>query len=191
MDRRKAIRILLLGSASITSVTGIKYLYHQYSKPDISFLSSKMDLLAELAETIIPTTDTPGAKSAGVNKYILKMIKDCTEPSSQTNFINGIKEIEEYCLDNYRKSFINCSTSQKQESLAFFEKSGSLFNGIAGKIEKKLLGKSFFSILKEYTVIGYCTSRPGATEALNYDYIPGQYLSSYPVKTNQKSWATR
>lgn len=47
------------------------------------------DLLADMAETIIPATDTPGAKALNVHQFIQKMIKDCYEPKAQQTLRTG------------------------------------------------------------------------------------------------------
>ncbi|MFZ1790646.1 MAG: gluconate 2-dehydrogenase subunit 3 family protein, partial [Saprospiraceae bacterium] len=48
--------------------------------------SSDQNLLAELAEVIIPKTNTPGAKEAGVGPFIELMLKDCYSPIQQAHF---------------------------------------------------------------------------------------------------------
>jgi hypothetical protein len=62
MNRRKAIKLILLGSASVTALISYKWL-HRIKTTEVAYLIDKQNLLAELAETIIPETDTPGAKA--------------------------------------------------------------------------------------------------------------------------------
>ena len=71
------------------------------------------------------------------------------------------------------------------------EEKGKPFPGIVGKVEKRLAGESFFTVLKKYTVLGYCTSEAGVTKALAYDYIPGKYVGDMPLAPGQKAWATQ
>ena len=80
---------------------------------------------------------------------------------------------------------------QQTDVVRHFQKKGKNFSGIWGKAKNKLLGKSFFAILKEYTTIGYCTSKPGATETLAYDYIPSKFEPCIVINSSQKSWATK
>ena len=56
-----------------------------------------------------------------------------------------------------------------------------------GKVQYRLLGKSFFSILKELTVEGYCTSKLGATQALTYVYIPGSFQGCIEYEARPES----
>ena len=61
-----------------------------------SYLSAADDaLLAEIAETIIPETDIPGAKSLGVHTYIQKIVKDCMDTQAQDALENGLYTVGE------------------------------------------------------------------------------------------------
>ncbi|MBC8034021.1 MAG: gluconate 2-dehydrogenase subunit 3 family protein, partial [Chitinophagaceae bacterium] len=89
MNRRRAIISLSVAGAGIAAAfSGFKW--YQISKaPDLAFLDQQTSLIAALAETMIPATDTPGAKDTLVHEFILKMIKDCTGKKTQNNFIDG------------------------------------------------------------------------------------------------------
>jgi hypothetical protein len=190
MNRRKAIKLLLLGSASVSSLISCKWL-DRIKTTEVSYLAGKQELLAELAETIIPETDTPGAKAVKVEEFILRMLQDCTDARSLSNFIIGLQELEEYTLLTYKHSFTFCSAWQKEAILQEFETRGQYYHGILGKIETKILGLSFFVLLKSYTILGFCTSRLGATQALNYEANPGRFENVGPGHPLQRSWATK
>ena len=190
MKRRKAIaRILLIGGGSIAAYSGYK-LYDWNKRPDIEYLEQHKKLIVALAETIIPATDSPGAKEAGVDAYIITMLKDCTDRKSQNKFIDGLKELEHYCSSSFNKHYEQCSPQQQQQTLKHFEERGKSYNGIIGKVENRFFGKSFFATLKNYTAEGYCTSEAGATKGLSYLFIPGKFIGCMPLQQGQKSWAT-
>jgi hypothetical protein len=190
MNRRKAIKLILLGSASVTSLISYKWL-DKIKSTDIAYLFDKQDLIAELAETIIPETDTPGAKTAQVQAFIIRMLTDCADPWSLNNFITGMQELEEYSLLNYKRSFAFCTAGQKQAILQEFERRANPYKGLLGKVENKIMGRPFFTLLKTYTVMGYCTSQLGATQALRYESIPGRYENVLSTGPRQRSWATK
>jgi hypothetical protein len=191
MNRRTGIKgILALGIVGASSFSIFKYL-NLKKTPDIKQLIARKSLIAELAETIIPRTDTPGAKDAKVEDYIIKIITDCTDVKNQNIFINGLADVEDYSRDKFDKSFQKCSIGEKTQVLQHFEKKSHSFNGLVGKVEGKFLGEPFFTQLKKLTVTGYCTSEPGATQGLAYDYIPHNYDACIPLKPHQKSWATQ
>lgn len=190
MDRRRALQVFLLTGFSLTSFSVFKWV-DLNKDADLGFLESQKLILADLAELIIPKTETPGAKDANVQEFIVMMLRDSTDAISLNNFIYGLKQLVTYTKTNYNAPFTACSINEQTEILKYFEEKGSLFNGIAGKIQHKLLGRPFFTTLKNYTVMGYCTALQGATQGLSYDYIPVNFISCYPVKPAQKSWATK
>jgi len=191
MDRRTSIK----GLAGLTAVGFASFSFFKWRNlngvSDVSIIPHKKAIIAELAEMIIPRTDTPGAKDAGVENFIMDMISFCSDNKTQNNFINGLSDLEKYTFDQYDKSFITCSTIQKTKVLRHFEEKSSYSLGILNKINNKLLGKPFFVKLKELTVEGYCTSQLGATKGLAYDYVPGSYQSCISLTKDQKSWATK
>ncbi|HTQ26875.1 MAG TPA: gluconate 2-dehydrogenase subunit 3 family protein, partial [Puia sp.] len=159
--------------------------------PDIAYLEKKRELLADLAETIIPATDSPGAKDAAVQDFIIVMVRDCADIKTKNRFIDGLKELEHYCEAEYKQGFSQCSPQEKQQVMKYFMEKGRPFRGVLGKVQNRLLGKSFFQTLQEYSAEGYCTSEIGATRGLAYIPIPGKYMGCTPLQKGQRSWATK
>jgi len=191
MKRRKAIRrILMIGGGAVVAYSGYK-LYSIEKSPDFRYLVQRKNLIADLAEAIIPATDTPGAKDAKVEDFIISMIKDCTELKSQNNFITGLRDLEDYCKTNFDREFGRCNEHQQYQVLNHFQEKAKEPAGIVGKIEDRILGKPFFTTLKEYTVRGYCASEPGATRGMRYAAIPGRYAGCISMGPGEKSWATK
>ena len=48
----------------------------------------------------------------------------------------------------------------------------------------------YFAMMKQLTLLGYFTSKPGATQALRYVAVPGHYEGCIPYKKGDKAWAT-
>lgn len=188
MKRRKAIIGISIAGAGVAGLLGGYKWFRMNQSPDLAYLHKETALIAALAETIIPRTDTPGARDAGVQDFIILMLKDCTATREQNTFINGLKDIQEYARANYGKKYQDCGATQQEAALRHFQHAPVA--GILGKVKNRLLGRSFFSILREYTVEGYCTSRAGATEGLAYLPVPGSYEACIPLKPGQKAWAT-
>jgi hypothetical protein len=190
MNRRTAIySITGLFAAAFISASSWK-LWSIYKKPDLSFLVIKKNLIAEIAETIIPATDSPGAKMANVEDFIILMVMDCLDIKSQNNFIKGLNDFEAHTYTTFRKSYIDCTIKERELILNHFE-DASNSNGLVQKVKSRILGESFFPLFKRLTVVGFCTSRPGATEALGYIFIPSNFQACIQVTQNQKSWATK
>jgi len=191
MNRRKAIlSFFLVGGGAAAGFSGYKW-FSIHKTPDLAFLDAHQPLLADLAETIIPATDTPGAKEAMVHTTVIAMIKEVADRKTKNIFIDGLKEVESHSGSKYGKSFSALTPVQQQKVVAYFREAGKNYSGMMGKIKNKFIGKSFFHILKEYSTIAFCTSKTGATKTLAYNYIPGGYLPCMPMTPGQKSWATK
>lgn len=189
MNRRKAIGgILGITGIGIAAFSGLK-LFYAPSKVQRGQLESYANLLAELVDVIIPATDTPGAKEAEVQSYIISFMESCSSNKEYYNFLNGLEDVEETCRDDYGVAFQECSLAQKTSVLEQLDENVDT-NSLLFKIDKKIRGRSFFTILKSLTVEGYCTSREGATQLLAYRPVPGRYQAITTMQTGQKAWAT-
>jgi hypothetical protein len=190
MNRRKAISLVALTGLGTTLAGGAYKWWTLFRTPDLAYLSQNRALLDALGEAIIPTTGSPGARAAGVTDFIIAMVGDCMPRKEQNTFIGGLRDLQSWCRNKYDKPFEQCSPADQNAVLSAFEKKGRPYPGRAGKIELRLTGRPFFEMLKSYTVEGYCTSRPGATQGLVYIPVPGAYQPCIPLQPGQKAWAT-
>jgi hypothetical protein len=131
-------------------------------------------LLAELVETIIPTTDSPGAKALGVHLFILKMLADCYEKAEQERFIIGLEDLGKMLLPGTSKSFMAGTAAQRLDFLQSLEAEAK--TSAAGK-------KPFFPFLKSMTIQGYLNSAYVMRDVFKYELVPARYHGCVPVKT--------
>ena len=191
MKRRTAIKSILLGGTAIVGSFGGWKAYQIFKTPDINSLKNNLPLLNALAQTIIPQTDSPGAGDANSAKYIADMLVKCYDKKTQNRFLDGLNAIQSKAISRFDLNFENCSEEQKIELMKEAENEGKSLPGSVGKLQKKLLGDSFFSTLKELTCEAYCTSMEGMNQGLAYDYVPGKFLGCITLNPGQKSWATK
>lgn len=191
MNRRNVIkRFALLGFGASLTYLGVKF-YKVKAVADLHNLEQYKPQIDDLAELIIPRTDTPGAKDAAVGDFIILMVRDATDTMSQNNFVAGLMEIMEEAESKLGKAFNECSFEEQNSLLTKYSAADFRLTPFFHAVRKKLIGKSFFTVLKEYTVLGYCTSEVGATLGMSYDYIPGKYQGDLLLQTGQKAWATQ
>lgn len=191
MDRRSTIKgMFIVGVLGISSFSGYKWLSLNRKIESESILILK-DLITELAETILPLTDTPGAKAAKAEDYIINILLNCTDKREVNIFLNGLYDVEEYAVDYFKKSFLKCNEYERNQILLYFEHKSTYKSKILNKVNNKFLGEPFFIKLKRLTAEGYCYSKVGATQGLAYDYIPGSFEPCIALMPGQKSWATR
>jgi hypothetical protein len=74
-------------------------------------------LCSQLAEIIIPTTDTPGAIAAGVPQFIEFMVADWYTDTERKLFFDGLQALETHCVGEFGANFVNCSTTQQDATL--------------------------------------------------------------------------
>ncbi|SDG95279.1 gluconate 2-dehydrogenase subunit 3 family protein [Chitinophaga filiformis] len=190
MNRREAIRnvALLLGTAISASTLSALEGCNPKAPDNYALQASETKkILAEIAETIIPETTTPGAKAAKVDEFIVVMLNDCYKAEDQKVVLDGLKKIDEASEKQFKKPFVDLSDEQKNTVLTAIDKERVDYN----KRENKKEGDPthYFQILKELTLTGYFTSEPGATKALRYVPVPGKFEGCIPYKKGDKAWA--
>lgn len=188
MNRRSALIIIF--SVVILIVVG-KWWWGRFRPVNYSLLEEKKLLIAELADTIIPRTQSPGANDANVANFIVEMVRRGLSRQEARTFLLGLEAVEEYCKSHFQEDFVGCSLENRTRALKHFENRDRwISSGFIRKVWNKLQGRPFFLLLRELTVVGYCTSEVGCTRALVYDYIPENYLPCVPLEEGQRAWAT-
>ena len=190
MNRRDAIKnvALLLGSA--ISASTLAALEGCTSSAPRNYALEKPEtksILAEIAETIIPETNTPGAKAAKVDDFIVTMLKDCYEQKDQQLVLDGLKKVDEASNKQFKKPFLDLTAEQRTAVLTEIDKERVAYNKRENK--QKEDPAHYFQVIKELTLLGYFTSEPGATKALRYVAVPGKYEGCVPYKKGDKAWA--
>jgi len=173
ITRREAVQriTLLMGGVLSTQLTAGLMGQVTNAGPSVSVGDEQKKLLAEVADTIIPTTDTPGAKAAGVEEFIVRVMRDCYRKEEQEKFYAGLAQLDADSHAAHGKGFAELEASAKIEIL------------------KKSSTKPFFKLVKELTIAGYFASEIGATQALEYLPIPTRFEGDVPMKPGQKAWA--
>jgi hypothetical protein len=95
-NRRVAIQQLLLIWAGCTLLPSCLHDEEKVSVPLklIHIEPADERMLAELTETILPKTDTPGAKDLAAHLFALKMVDVCYTKENQEKYIQGMKDFE-------------------------------------------------------------------------------------------------
>jgi hypothetical protein len=189
MDRRKALQnvALLLGG---TVVGGSLFLQTgcQPSARQINdlFDEEQVKFLDEVAETILPKTNTPGAKDAAVGAFMAVMVKDCYTPEGQQVFLKGMQDIDKRSKEKYSSDFMDLTAAQRTELLTALDKEQKEYQ----KNKKEEAPSHYFRMMKELTLLGFFTSEPGATKALRYVAVPGKYEGCVDYKKGDRAWAS-
>lgn len=135
------------------------------------FSKSQVRLLNEVGETIIPTTNTPGAKAAKVGQFIAVMVSDCYDAKYQTRFMEGLAKLDTDCKGRYGKTFMQCPKNLRNDHLVELDAEQKAYY----KSRKKDDPEHYFRVIKDFVIWGYFTSEIGATQAMRFVEYPGRY----------------
>jgi hypothetical protein len=176
MDRRSLIRNFLFLAGGVTMLPAC---LNRQGKASIALKTIEINeeqekLLAEIAATIIPQTDTPGAKEVGAHLFVLKMVDDCYEREDQDKFLRGLDELDQSAKKRFKHSFIACTNEQKEQILEGIEKEESFAPEVF----------AFYEIMKAKTIQGYFTSKYVLVNIMKYEMIPSVPYNGYHLIKN-------
>ena len=191
MNRREAIQkaAMVLGYA-VATPTLVGVLNGCKATPELTFkpvflTEDQARLVAEVAEIIIPKTDTPGAKDVGVPGFIDVMLKDCYKKEDQDRFMTGLSEFDNAAKTAYGDAFLGLDATQQSEHVKKIHDAA-----VAAAQSGEVKDRPFILMVKELTVTGFFTSEVGATQVLQYAPVPGAYHGCVPLAEVGKTWAT-
>src|SRR5437667_12453651 len=75
------------------------------------------ETVATIAELIIPKTDTPGAREAGVPAFIDVMLADWAGDDQRQMFTAGLANVDERSRALFGKEFVACSEAEPPQIL--------------------------------------------------------------------------
>jgi len=139
-----------------------------------------------VGDTIIPATDTPGAKDVKIGEFMHTIVRDCYTDAQQQIFVDGMGKLNQASKQKNGKYFLESSPAERKALLIDLDKEQKAY--MAKK--KPEDPAHYFRMMKELTIWGYFTSEPGATQALRYKAVPGSYQGCIPYKKGDKAWAT-
>ena len=188
MNRREALSsvALLLGGTIIGSsafLSGCK------ANPDAAacvLSASDMSLLNDIAEIIIPTTNTPGAKAAKVGEFMGVIVTDCYDAKDQKVFKDGLAALAfKDAKAKIGKAFGEATPEEQQKIIVDLDAEAKKYQ----ETKTSEQPTHYFTMIKQLTLWGYFSSEIGATQALRYVAIPGKYEGCVPYKKGDKAWA--
>ena len=172
MQRRSAIKNLALtiGGTIVLPSWANAWNKESFQNPTFNISPSQEILLAEIVGTIVPKTDTPGAKELNIHQFTSKMVSDCYDKKSQETFAKGFDLVDVAAKKDFSKPFVECDAKQK---LAILNKMSNSENSDE---------KSFVRLVKNLTIQGYLSSEYVMTNLRVYEFAPARYHGCVTVK---------
>lgn len=132
----------------------------------------QLETVGTLVELIIPTTDTPGAKAALVDRYVDGVLSTAT-PATRARFLDGLAWLDTRSRALFRASFHGATPAQQTDLLTRL--------AVVPSAEAEA-GVQFFTAVKSLTITGYYSTEIGLRQELE---DPGVLmLPSYPGCTH-------
>ena len=188
MDRREALKqvALIMGGTIIGAQA-----FLSSCQPDtrdenetIAFSKGDMALVDEIAEVIIPTTDTPGAKAVGVASFMSMILPVCYEEKNQKAVHVGLKKIRKDFEGEFGHTFMEATPAERHVFLSRLDQEWVDYSET--KVEEE--PEHYFKLLKEITLLAYFTSEVGCTQARRYVQTPGRYEGCIPYVEGERAW---
>lgn len=152
---------------------------------DALFSDEEIALLDEIAETILPETDTPGAKAAGVGPFMALMVTDCYWRDEQQVFKDGMQSIDRQSTDMYGADFLAAAPAQRRALLESLDAEQLAWT----ESRPEEAPAHYFRMMKELALVGYFTSEIGYNQALRYVETPGRFDPCSPYQPGERAWA--
>lgn len=140
--------------------------------------------LTAACERIIPPTDTPGAASAGVPQFIDRAMGGWAEADEVQRLRAGLVALDAQARARLGGPFAGLPTARQDQLLSAAEAEATAYANAQPP------RPHWFLALRDLTTIAYFTSQAGATQALRYDPVPGEYRGCVPLKEIGRAWAT-
>lgn len=220
ISRREAIRRVTAVLGGVALVGGSALLngcregggdaaFREFTAEEIAFLD-------EVADTILPTTSTPGAKAAQTGAFMALMVKDSYDPRDQRIFRDGMRAIDEESRRMHDVGFLEATPQQRLALLERLDREQKAHSDsrradsrrkalswLEDQRQEAALGTDagaatavtadtpahYFRMMKELALLGYFTSEIGMTQAQRYVESPGRFDPCATHAPGEKSWA--
>lgn len=182
LTRRAAIRnaVWLLGGVVPAAQLGLleNVLAATTDESQPRFLSSdQLAMVERIADLIVPETDTPGAVSAGTHRFIDLMLAEWAAPDTQQEFVAGFASIDQRATELYKQGFLGGSAEQQADVLRLLDQEAFADDA----------PDTFFKRLKKLVLFAYFSSEPGATQALRFDRVPGEFRPCLSLEDDDRA----
>ena len=136
---------------------------------------ARFAVLDAVAETIMPRTDTPGARDALVPKRFDRLMKSWASRRTRTDFLRVLDEIDLAARQNNTGGIAALAPAQQLEVVSAYDRAK--------------MRDPAYSRFKSLIFALYYLSEAGATQELRYEHVPGAWEPSIPATAETRSYA--
>lgn len=196
MDRRELLyraSMLLGGAISASAASGILAGCTTAAATGdgtiaTSFLSvEESATVTAMADQILPRTDTPGALDVGVPAFIDRMLAGYYTDKERGIVRAGLAAANADAGKLRGKPFAQLTADEQVALMRQYDQ--AQFDQTRANASTQGAAPHYFRLIKELTIIGFCTSEAGATKLMRYEQSPGPFRGDVPVSEIGKVWA--
>ncbi|MGI9530312.1 gluconate 2-dehydrogenase subunit 3 family protein [Lutimonas sp.] len=132
----------------------------------------QFDHIWQIAELVLPKTDSPGANDAKVTPFIDQLFGLFFEDEEKTAYMDGLNSFMLGCQDVMGASFLKLDNNKQVEYLEI--------------ADDDTAENSFFKSIKWIILWAYFTSEPGM-KSMNYVPVPGRFNGCIKIDGNEKN----
>jgi len=140
------------------------------------FSAPQYALLDEVTEIILPRTDTPGARDAGVAASIDAMMTTWASTERRQQFRALLDDIDRSAVTALSKPLLRLSHGQRVEAVTAYDKAHAARDPV-------------YRAFKHLVLTAYFLSEAGATKELRYEHTPGRWEPLLRVTPETRAWA--
>jgi len=181
LDRRDLMKyaLYLLGSSAVATTLAS---CAPGAGAETYFSASRRAVLDDMADLMIPETDTPGARTVGVADYVDRMVAKWASKETRDELDQVLDEFRDAAREGNGESYLELEASQRLAHLKTFDATR-----VAGA--SRSLAPSPYTTLKELLLTAYYLSEIGATQELRYEAVPGPFRGDIPLSEVGRAWA--
>lgn len=203
MNRRDvALSFAALGGVLVTPIRAAAQTPGALGWTPRGLYPAQARVLDVMAELIIPATDTPGAREAGVPRFVDQAVADYCSPADAQSIRAGLDRAEADAKAAYGAGFVDLKADQQIALMTRYDIEGrparaaappvgrgDTETGLSNRPVTPQPGRPFFPVLKDLVTASYFTSQLGATKAVRWDPNPGAYKGCVPLAQIGRAWA--
>jgi hypothetical protein len=197
MERRDALKALAILTGGAVLVPSCNFLKEDIlvAYKNLQVTPSLQQLLAAVADTIIPAGKIKGAVDLAVQDFILVMVNDCFDAEQQKKFMQGLSGFNDYSKKVGDKSFSKLTSEEKakvvEAGLAMtidpnFKAPADEDEDDKTERENEQAVPDFLKIAKRLTIQGFMMSQYIQTEVKPHKLIPDHYEKTILVSDIKK-----
>ncbi|TRW99141.1 gluconate 2-dehydrogenase subunit 3 family protein [Paracoccus sp. M683] len=214
MNRRELLSMIAAFTGAAMVGAERAFAYDPTTTGPNLFTPEDAAFLDEVAEVILPATDTPGAKDAAVGAFMTVFVSDCYTAPQQEAFRAGIETLKANAEAQTGKAFLDLTPDERRAFLQPIaveaqaqarivgEATAAMRVDIAQRVAEGQVSDEdraaaaaglpalhWFTPIQQLTLMGFFTSEVGATQVLRYEAVPGEYIGDLPY-AGEPAWAT-